>query len=521
METNADEQSLAANADGGKAASPARVRRFPKLDVLVLGRGLLVVIAAIFIVAFVVVAVRRCAYPYELEWMEGAMVQHVERVLHGQKLYVAPTIDFVPFIYGPIYFWVSAAFAKVMGLGFAPLRLVSLLSSLGTFALIHRLVATETKDRVAGFVAAGAFAASFTRGAQFLDLARVDALSLFFSIAAIYVYRRHRALVVWRIGAALLVGLAFLTKQSAIFVAFALVAFELVVDRRRAIVFALATLVFTVGFAWMIDLAHDGWFRYYVWELPRGHALVKASIGGFWTDDLFPAYAIAGVAGGWWLLTGKRDDRGIVFYLLACSALVAGAWSGRLHDGGWPNVLIPAFAALSIFFGLGLSAALQDASRDASRDASSAMRRSIFVLAVAAAQLLVLLYDVRRVVPKREDAIAGEAFVARLRALDGDVFIPMHAWYTHLAGKRTFAHRMAMDDVMRGDPTGEGPALVIALRHAFDTRRFSAVLLDDDYFEDVIKAQYRALDPPFASTDSRFFPVTGIHVRPAKLYVLK
>jgi hypothetical protein len=128
---------------------------------------------------------------------------------------------------------------------------------------------------------------------------------------------------------------------------------------------------------------------------------------------------------------------------------------------------------------------------------------------------------VRKVVPKPQDARAGDAFIARLRTIEGDVFIPMHAWYTHLAGKRVFAHRMAIDDVLRGDPFGEGPALVVALRRAFESRRFAAVILDDDYFEPVIQTQYRAVDPPFAPIDARFFPVTGIHVRPAKLYVLK
>ena len=507
------------NADGHEATQGAvRARRLPRLDVVAVGRGVLVFLASIYLVAFVVVAVRRCAYPYELEWMEGAMVTHVERVLNGQRLYVAPTIDFVPFIYGPIYFWVSAAFAKVMGLGFAPLRLVSLLSSLGSFALLHRLVVFETKDRVAGFVAAGAFAASFTRGAQFLDLGRVDALALFLSLAALYVYRRYRENLPLRLVAALLVGLAFLTKQSSIFVALALVGFEVVVARRRAVVFAFAVLVCTIGFGWGIDLANDGWFRYYVWELPRAHAMVKASIGGFWSDDLFPAYAVAGVAAAWWLIAGKRENRGVLFHVLAGGALVAGAWSGRLHDGGWPNVLIPAFAALSLFFGLGLSTALADAARDP----ATAKRRSLFVVCAAAAQLLVLAYDARKVVPKPEDAQAGASLVAKLRAVDGDVFVPMHAWYAHLAGKRVFAHRMAMDDVMRGDPHGEGPALVIALRRAFETRRFAAVALDDDYFEDVIKAHYRLVEPPlFAPGDPRFFPVTGIHVRPLKLYVLK
>lgn len=496
---------------------PSR-RRFA-FDLVVVGRGLLLSFASAHLAVFLVVALRRCVYPFELEWMEGAMVAHVDRVLHGQRLYVAPTVDFVPFIYGPVFFWVSAIFAKVMGVGFAALRLVSIVASIGSLVVIHALVARETRDRIAGVVAAGAFAASYVHGAQFLDLGRVDALALFLSLAAMHLLRHHRSRLWVRIAAAALLGLSFMTKQSMLLVAVVAIVWEIIVERKRAIPFVVATLVFTLGFAAVVDAMSDGWFRYYVWDLPRGHMLVKSQIGGFWADDLFPAYAIAGVAAAWWLLAAPRPNRGALFHFLFAGALVGGAWIGRLHDGGWPNVLIPAFASLTIFFGLGFAAAFADAI-DTS-DVAARKRRVRFVLVAAGAQLAVLAYDPSRVVPKREDADAGRALVARLQSIDGDVFVPNHTWYGHLAGKRVFAHRMAIDDVIRGDPFGEGPALAIAIRHAIETKRWGAIVLDDDFFEGVATSTYRADLPPFAPNDPRFFPVTGIRVRPTKLYVLK
>jgi len=501
----------------GEPVADARVARqssgrFAR-ELETVARGGLVLVAIAYMAVFAFVAVRRCVYPYELEWMEGAMVAHVDRVVRGQPLYVAPTIDFVPFIYGPVYFWVAALFAKVLGVGFTALRLVSIVSTFGAFAAIYALVARETHDRPAGIVAAGAFAASYVHGAQFFDIARVD------SITAIHLVRHHRARLGLRLLAAVLLGLSFMTKQSMLFVAVAAMIWELVAERRRAIPFVAATLIATLGFAAIVDVAHGGWFRYYVWDLPSGHPLVKASIGGFWTDDLFPAYAIAGMAGAWYLLARPRANRGVAFYLLFGGGLVAGAWAGRLHDGGWSNVLIPAFAALSIFFGLGFSTAWAEAC--AGDDTRSRTRRAAFVVAVAAAQLLVLAYDPRHVLPKRGDALAGQGFVERLRAVDGDVFVPDHAWYARLAGKRVWAHRMAIDDVLRGDPTGEGPALVLAIRRAIETRRWSAIVLDDDFFEDVATASYRYVRPPFDPDDSWLFPVTGIHVRPTKFLVAK
>ena len=72
---------------------------------------------------------KRIAYPYDLEWMEGGMLAHAARVADGQSLYVSPSLDFIPFIYPPLYPWVVGGLSA---LGFPldyPLgRAVSLLS---------------------------------------------------------------------------------------------------------------------------------------------------------------------------------------------------------------------------------------------------------------------------------------------------------------------------------------------------------------------------------------------------------
>ena len=97
-------------------------------------------LALAFLALYFAIAPARIGYPFELEWMEGACVDHVRRVLAGRPLYVVPSLDFVPFVYPPLYFWVSAVAAKLIGVGFLPLRLVSFLSSLGCFAIIFPMV---------------------------------------------------------------------------------------------------------------------------------------------------------------------------------------------------------------------------------------------------------------------------------------------------------------------------------------------------------------------------------------------
>jgi hypothetical protein len=83
-------------------------------------------------------------------------------------------------------------------------------------------------------------------------------------------------------------------------------------------------------------------------------------------------------------------------------------------------------------------------------------------------------YDPRPFLPTARDRAAGDALLARLRAVDGDVLIPFHPFYGHLAGKPSYLHRMGVLDIWRagmGAPAG--------LTAALDAKRFAAVVMDD------------------------------------------
>jgi 4-amino-4-deoxy-L-arabinose transferase-like glycosyltransferase len=471
-------------------------------------RSVLLLLAAVHVLFVIGVSLRRMVHPFELEWMEGAMVDHVERVLQGKKLYVEPTVEFVPFIYGPLYFWASALVAKVVGLSFLPLRIVSVVSTIVSFYLIYAIVEQETEDHTAGIVAAGGFAATYLKSAQFLDIGRVDALSLALSLGAIHVLRnraRHGFIV-----CSVLLSLAFLAKQSSFVLVLALIVHQLWVHRRRAIPFAILSLVLTLGVATLLDWMHAGWFRYYTWELPRAHPIVQHSLWGFWTDDLFPAIAIMGAFAAFYFIgSNPKRDGARLFHFLSAGGMIASAWSGRLHDGGWPNVLIPAFAGFAVLFGLGLGEAFR---------ASDVPRVRAVAIAAAGLQLAALLYNPKHVLPKKNDAQLGWELIARLKAVKGDVFVPNHSWYARMAGKSTHAHRMAIDDVFRGDPYGAGPQLAMDIKEALQKKRWGGLFMDDEFFERELLPTYQPAAPPFTSKDG-FFPVTGIHVRPRLAYV--
>ncbi|HEV2309133.1 MAG TPA: hypothetical protein VGU73_01305, partial [Acidimicrobiia bacterium] len=154
--------------EAAPAVAPSATTRTDRLL-----RGAVLVAAVGFVACYLAVALARFNYPYPLEWLEGGVLQHVQRVLHGQSLYGAPSIRFTPFLYTPLYYYLSAGAAWLFGLHLSTLRMVSIGASLVAFGAVGALVWLETRNRWAAACAVGVFAATFRLGGAWLDLARV------------------------------------------------------------------------------------------------------------------------------------------------------------------------------------------------------------------------------------------------------------------------------------------------------------------------------------------------------------
>ncbi|NTV52155.1 MAG: glycosyltransferase family 39 protein, partial [Candidatus Firestonebacteria bacterium] len=241
---------------------------------------LLVLFAGYYIAAFMIVVISRIAFPFELEWMEGGVLTHVRRVLQGQSLYVKPSLEFVPFIYTPLYYYIAAVFSKIFGLNFFSLRLVSFMASIGSLGLIWKITKRKTNDSVSAFVAAGFFAACYKLSDGWYDLARVDALFIFLVLAAISALQRQPRKLVQ---AAVFSMLAFLTKQNALIFILGMQIF-LALDGRKG--FWKYTLICWTGILIAVVTFSGlsrGWFAFYVFKLPFEHATVPTEWIRFWT----------------------------------------------------------------------------------------------------------------------------------------------------------------------------------------------------------------------------------------------
>ena len=152
-------------------------------------KGFIIVFCFAFIGFDLFIIFSRMFYPYQLEWMEGAGLVQVSRLLAGKTLYVPPSIDFVPLIYPPLYFYMSAGIAKIIGLGFGALRLVSFLSSALCAASIFLAVKEKTNNKFAALLGAGCFSSTFMLTGQWFDIARTDMLAAALSMLGIYLSR--------------------------------------------------------------------------------------------------------------------------------------------------------------------------------------------------------------------------------------------------------------------------------------------------------------------------------------------
>ena len=175
----------------------------------------LTICACYYLAVYCMVGALRMPFPGALEWLESNTYYQMLRVLAGQSLYVEPSLEYVPAIYPPLYFYVAALLARITGPGFLALRLVSFLSSLGSMALIGYIVYRESYRRIAGLWAAGLFAATYYVTATYFDAARVDPLFLFLSLCAVTVVRFAPGMAGCMLAAVLLAG-ATLTKQTAL-----------------------------------------------------------------------------------------------------------------------------------------------------------------------------------------------------------------------------------------------------------------------------------------------------------------
>jgi 4-amino-4-deoxy-L-arabinose transferase-like glycosyltransferase len=223
-------------------------------------------------IRFIFVSLSRISYPFSLEWMEGGSFVQVSRILVGQPLYVRPSFEFIPQIYPPVYFYLSALLSKVLGNSFFPLRLVSVLATIGTLFLIYTLVYKQSGSQTGGILASGLFCATFELSGHWFDIARVDSLALTLLLLSAYFLLQDKP------NASILGGiflvLSILTKQTMLIVAGIFLIYCVLPPRKNSLFFLGTASLGFAGGTLLLDWLHEGWYSYYIFHLPGRHRVI-------------------------------------------------------------------------------------------------------------------------------------------------------------------------------------------------------------------------------------------------------
>jgi hypothetical protein len=469
--------------------------------------------------------------------MEGGSLLQMQRLVEGQDLFVAPSIDFVPLIYTPLYYYLTAGLAQISGVSFIPLRLISIAASVASMFMIFWVVRRETGRLFYGWLATGLFAAVYPLSASWYDVGRVDSLAVFWLLAAIYVLRFERSL-----RGAVFVGMflasAFLTKQTMLIASLPLLLYGLVTNWRHGIVMLAVTTSLIAGVCLWLNAASEGWFVYYIFGLPAGHDITYSMLYGFWIADIWlPLAAVLVLAISSLSLPSVVKWQKLQLWFKSgdwfCLAMLGGtigvAWLGKLNNGGFNNVLIPAHASLAVAFSLGLHR-LEDATTRLPTDE----RRFAggVIVAICLIQFLSLIYNPATHLPTQRDLETGNKILRTIRETDGDVLIVHHGYLAMLADKHVY-NIVAVGEMLGafgGNATLEGQEILEKLTIAIEEKQFTAIIIGSmtsarggpplSSLLPVIERNYQQGEP-LISDPSVFWPLTGTRARPDEIYYPK
>jgi hypothetical protein len=434
---------------------------------------LAVAAAAAHVLTYLVVAILRIRYPFELEWMEGSMVDHVARVAGGLPLYVGPSLDFIPAPYTPLYYYVSALVVKFTGLGFFPLRLVSLVSSLACFAVIFFVVRRETGRLSAAVIAAGLFAATYEITGTFFDLARVDAFAMFLLLlGAAIIYGAESPLRL--ASAAIVLSLAYFAKQSVLPAIALLTLYSFYSARLRSVWFVgPLILLIGVGSLWMNE-ATDGWFRYYTLDISLKHPATYSPVTDFWQRNLKKHVPILCYCSVLSLVIAFKGAKRRSFWYMICLLVgfAAVSFLGKSSIFGYINNMLPVYGALAICTGFLLGALSRVSFLEKHKEILAG------VLAIALVhQFSQLRYKPARMIPSEEMRIEGKRFVLELSKIPGNLYLPCHGYLATLAGKHALSHQQAWVDVASADSSA-GRKLNDELAQRLSKKEFGLIVFD-------------------------------------------
>ncbi|HYM20651.1 MAG TPA: hypothetical protein VEW28_06570 [Candidatus Kapabacteria bacterium] len=421
--------------------SQSRPQRYANIAVVLL--------SIVAIVVFLLVAIPRFLYPYEVQWMEGSMLDHISRIFSGHSLYSQPSINFVPWLYTPCYYYAATLVCSLTGLSFVAARIPSLIATLGVIILLAWVVRKETRSSIFTIAAVGLYLASYVKTELIMLSARVDPLFTFFVLASavtLYYSRNARNVI---FGAGLFV-LCLFTKQTGIallpFFAFGLYRKS---GWRQCFQFTIVCIVATLIILLLLNYFSNGWFSYYALQIPRagkGQTLDWwFAIQGFVVYIVLRSWPIAigllALVGAQkiFLRSQHQVSRPVEFFGIFFLGTTVVGFGGILNQGGGHNVFLPLAAATAVFLPLMMNDKLVT---------HWLPRFGQWLLPIQLLLLISYPWSAKENVVSNEDAYNQEMFFHYVQSLQGEVWVPFHGFTWQMTGRKMYADYNAIRDVL-------------------------------------------------------------------------
>ena len=480
--------------------------------------GLVWLVAIIYGVFCLYVAVRRILYPYDLDFIEDNMLMQAIRVSLGKPVYLPPNADFVPQVYMPLYTLLNGWIFRFVTPSYFPMRLLSYLATILTAIMIFLISRKISNNISISFCGAVLFLAGYHTTGGWDDLARVDALYMMLTVAgvALVAYGKENRFQLALAGSVFALG--FLTKQNGLFFAIVVIIYLAFTTRWNVLDFAVPFVAVSALTILDWNQISKGWFSIYVFKIAYLSPIDAQRIVMTLKDDLFGS--MIGLTGIFlvvaisllWHKGGKKTLMEPWNWFIGTALLMSIA--GRASVGGNRNNLMPAYTFLCLAPALAVREIRQWRDHWQIR-----ARYGLFLL-------IILQFMLTSFVPKYPFGFIptsamkqeGDQLIQHIASLPGPVLVLMHPYYAFLAGK---APAVDIQMLWHARLRGEEPLpddFVSRIRNHY----YSAIISDESTFEtqpDVLKliTTYYVRSETLNSTESPP-TINGVVVRPKVIY---
>jgi hypothetical protein len=376
------------------------------------------------------------------------------RVLQGKPIYIAPNYEFIPMIYTPLYYYLSAFLKILTGLNImSSMRLLSFFSSLVLFICIFILCQQRRLSIVSSVGAIGLFAATYSKTGFWFDVARVD--TLFMALLSIAYVILESKIQIWNnkgILSGLFMVLAFFSKQQAIIPIVFLGVFFLIKRDLRSLLGLVSVSMVGALIYLVINNYTNGWLWFYTYTVPSEKPIYWTLLFSYFWEIYLKNYgyiiSFSLVLG---LIFFSKRHSNQKFPLMPILPIVLPLFIISIvtlsSQWGWINNLIPFSFLISLVVFINYEK-LRDKIRSKNLEYRVLLILLILLPLLVIFQFIVYFYSPLSQVPTLQDKILGYKIIEKISISQSLVFIPTAPYFNDYAGKMTCFHIGSLGDIM-------------------------------------------------------------------------